>query len=352
MIHSLLLFALALDAPFEFLFAPSTAENKRNSEADFLVLKDGRVMLAWTEFYTGQGSDWGAARLSAKFSKDGGKTWDGKITLQENIGQMNVMEPDLLRLKSGKILFAFCRKNNEADAAPMLRVSTDDAKTFSPPVAIPIDPSPSYTGMNNDRMIQLKSGRVVLPLWYTKDYRVDRHILTRAYYSDDEGKTWTPSRTIVDIPDSKAGAQEPGVVELKDGRIMMWIRTDKGKIHRCYSNNGGETWSVPMAMQLDSPLSPQAIKRIPKTGDLLLVWNNSPKLRTPLTAAISKDDGKTWESIKNLDATPDHTFAYTSIQFLKDRALFSYYFGSPPGSRAADGWSLKLKAVPLHWFYE
>ncbi len=309
-------------------------------------------MLAWTEFYTGAGSDWAPSRIAAKFSRDGGRTWNNKIVLQENIGTMNTMEADLLRLKSGKILFIFGRKNSEADCAPLVRWSTDDGKTFSEPKAILIDPSPSYTGLNNDRAIQLKSGRVLLPLWYTSDYRVDPHIKTRAYYSDDEGQSWKQSRTLIDIPDTRAGAQEPGVVELKDGRVMMWIRNQKGKIYRSYSSDRGESWSAPEAMELDSPLSPQSIKRIPKTGDLLLVWNNSPKLRTPLTSAISKDDGKTWTHIRNVDETQDRTFAYTSIEFWKDWVLLTYYLGPKPGGRAADGWSLKLKALPLSWLYK
>jgi Neuraminidase (sialidase) len=344
--------AQSLKEPFEFLVAPSTDENKRNSEGDIIALKDGRLMLAWTEFYTGGGSDWAPSRIGAKFSKDGGRTWGGKIVLQENIGTMNTMEADLLRLKSGKILFVFGRKNSEGDCAPMVRWSVDDGKTFTAPKAILIDPSPSYTGLNNDRAIQLKSGRILLPLWYTVDYRVDPHIKTRVYYSDDEGVSWKQSETLVDIPDTKAGAQEPGVVELKDGRVMMWIRNQKGKIYKSYSADKGVTWSTPEPMDLDSPLSPQTIKRIPKTGDLLVVWNNSPKLRTPLTAAISKDDGMTWTHVRNLDETPDRTFAYTSIEFWKDRVLLTYYFGPKPGGRAADGWSLKLKAVPVKWVYE
>src|SRR4051794_26150762 len=81
--------AADLKESFEYLVAPSTEENKRNSEADMLVTRDGRVMLAWTEFYTSEGSDWGKARISAMYSKDGGKTWKDKFTLQENIGTMN-----------------------------------------------------------------------------------------------------------------------------------------------------------------------------------------------------------------------------------------------------------------------
>lgn len=348
--------AVVLAAPpqeaFEFLVAPSTESNKRNSEADMLVMKNGRTMLAWTEFYTSEGSDWGKARIAAMYSHDGGRNWKDKFILQENIGIMNVMEPDLLRLHSGKIAFAFCRKNSEADCRPMFRLSGNEGKSFSEPKPIPIDPYPSYTGTNNDRMIQLRTGRIVLPLWYTPDYRIDKHIRTRVYYSDDEGSTWKQSKTLVDLPDSAAGAQEPGVVELKDGRLLLWMRTDKKKIFHCYSNDRGETWSPPEPMSLDSPRSPQSIKRVPSTGDLLLIWNNSPDKRFPLTAAISKDDGATWENIRNLDEDPAHTYAYTSIEFLKDRALFTYYAGPAAGVRSEPRWSLKLKAVPLNWFYQ
>ena len=92
--------------------------------------------------------------------------------------------------------------------------------------------------------------------------------------------------------------------------------------------------------------------RIPSTGDLLLVWNNSPDKRFPLTSAISKDDGKTWQHIKNLDEDPAHTYAYTSIEFLKDRALFTYYAGPQQGVRGEGRWSLNLKAAPIDWFYK
>ena len=74
------LLAAELKEPFEFLVAPSTESNKRNSEADMLVTKDGRVMLAWTEFYTSEGSDWGKARISAMYSNDGGEP--GKTSLR------------------------------------------------------------------------------------------------------------------------------------------------------------------------------------------------------------------------------------------------------------------------------
>lgn len=338
---------LAVGLLFAADFAPAVPGNMRNSEADALVLRDGRVMLAWTDF-TGDGrADWSTARLSARISVDQGETWGERFTLQENIGTMNVMEPDLLRLKSGKVLFVFLRKNSPADCAPMVRVSRDDAKTFSKPVPMAIAPSPSYTGYNHDRAIQLKSGRILMPLFFTLDYRVDPHIRSRVYYSDDEGSSWKPSETILDLPQSKAGAQEPGVVELKDGRVMLWVRTDLGRIYRAYSHDKGKTFSeLKPIPELDSPLSPQSIKRHPKSGDLILVWNNSPNKRFPLSTAVSRDEGLTWERIKVLDETPGATFAYTSIEWLRDRALLSYYVG------ANGGWSLRTRTLPLNWFYQ
>lgn len=328
-------------------FAPAVPGNMRNSEADALVLKDGRVMLAWTEF-TGDGrSDWSGARLSARVSSDQGETWGERFTLQENIGTMNVMEPDLLRLKSGKVLFLFCRKNSPADCAPMVRVSRDDARTFSPPVPMAVTPSPSYTGFNHDRAIQLRGGRILMPVFFTTDYRVDPHIRARVYYSDNEGATWKPSDTILDLPQSKAGAQEPGVIELRDGRVMAWVRSDLGRIYRAYSRDRGKTFSElhPIA-GIESPLSPQSIKRHPKTGDLILIWNNSPKQRTPLAAAVSRDEGLTWEHVRVVDDTPEATFAYTSIEWLREKVLLSYYVGQN------GGWSLRVKTLPLSWFYQ
>ena len=156
MLLSAAVWAATLSQPFEYLVAPATDTNQRNSEADMLILRDGRVLLAWIDFYGPAGTDWAQARISGRYSSDRGRTWGDKFTLQENIGTMNVMEPDLLRLKSGKVLFLFCRKNSEADCRPMVRLSSDDARTLSPAREMPITPAPSYTGFNHDRAIQLK----------------------------------------------------------------------------------------------------------------------------------------------------------------------------------------------------
>lgn len=335
-----------------YVAIPAHTSNQRNSEATILDLGPHRLLLAWTEFYTSDGRDWGPARISMMTSQDGGRTWSHKHVLQRNVGKINVMEANLLRLQDRRIFFAFARKNSPADCLPMFRISSDNGLTFSSPQAIPVDPYPSYYTINNDRVVQLRSGRILVPLAYTRDYRLDHHFLTRVYYSDNEGKSWKASKTILDVKQSSVGAEEPGVVQLSNGMVMLWVRTSTGHPYHSYSADDGITWSSLKPMSVPSPNSPQSIKRIPKTGDLLMVWNNSATIRFPLAAAISRDGGRTWQNLRNLDADIHHTYAYPSITFVKHWVFFTYYSGPPAGkSGSIPFWSLKLLRVPIQWFY-
>jgi hypothetical protein len=99
--------------------------------------------------------------------------------------------------------------------------------------------------------------------------------------------------------------------------------------------DGGETWSAPQPTDIYSPVSPASIKRIPKTGDLLLVWNDHSRVeksrrewRTPFNVAISRDEGKTWSKSKTLEDDPTGWFCYTAIHFVDDRVLLGHCAGA------------------------
>ncbi len=70
---------------------------------------------------------------------------------------------------------------------------------------------------------------------------------------------------------------EPEVIELIDGRVMMIVRTQLGYIANSYSSDGGDTWSEPGRLSVQAPEAPATLRRIPATGDLLLIWNNTFK---------------------------------------------------------------------------
>jgi len=324
-----------ISVPANLMLSPTEA-NPRNSEGDFIALKDGRVLFVYTHFSSGAG-DYAQAHLAGRYSRDGGETWDGEDTLILPFpGGMNIMSVSLLRLHDGSIAMLYLHKVDRDECIPMFLRSTDEAETWSEPVACITDPLGYYV-VNNDRMIQLESGRLVIP--------AARHLLkgetdfqpgkATCALSDDGGKTWRMSETLLEAPeDVRSGLQEPAVLELQDGRVLMLIRTSGGAQFRSFSGDGGETWSPVEKTALLSPVSPATVERIPGKDDLLLVWNDHTDVddtrrgkRTPLRAAISKDDGKTWHVTKTLEDLADGWYCYIAMDFVGDHVLLGYCAG-------------------------
>lgn len=311
-------------------------DNPRNSEGDFVTLKDGRILFIYSR-YTGKStSDHAPAYLASRYSSDGGKTWSKTDKLVvEREGDMNVMSVSLLRLNDGSIGLWYLKKNSETDCKPLLRISKDEGETWSDPIACITDKN-GYFVLNNNRVIQLKNGRLLMAvaLHQPENGKWTNKATLYSYYSDDNGQTWKPGAAVPNTTETIT--QEPGVIELKDGKIMMFIRASGGKQQLSYSNDKGETWSHIEESNIASPLSPASIARIPKTGDLLLVWNNNPKVekewhggvRSPLTVAISKDEGKTWQHVRNIETDPKGWYCYIAIHFTKKEVLLGYCAGT------------------------
>jgi hypothetical protein len=237
-----------------------------------------------------------------------------------------------------------------------MRISKDEAKTWSEPVLCITD-RVGYFVLNNDRVIQLDDGRLLMPvsLHQTPETKWSNRGRIWNYYSDDSGTSWTPSAEVGN-PDSVM-LQEPGVVALKDGRIMMFLRNDSGVQYVSYSKDRGETWSPAEPSNIKSPVSPASIARIPSTGDLLMAWNNNDGTkeaiagkRTPFNVAISKDEGKTWEHIQTVEDDPDGWYCYTAITFVDDHVLL----GHCAGNRAKKtGLSVtNITRLGLDWIYQ
>jgi apolipoprotein N-acyltransferase len=319
-------------------FLPASAANPRNTEGAFVTLRDGRILFAYSKF-SGGGDDGDTATIAGRYSSDGGETWlNEDITLVANEGAMNVMSASLLRLLDGRIGLFYLKKNSVSDCHPYLRYSSDEAKSWSAPVTCIREDG--YYVLNNDRVVQLRSGRLVMPvaLHPTVNGKLGSKGIAMAYLSDDSGKTWRRSRTTLqDAREDRAGFQEPGVVELRNGQLLMFIRTTLGSQYFSHSNDGGNAWGEARPSNLASPLSPASIKRIPSTGDLLAVWNDHSGVpedfkatltnggkRTPLTVAISKDDGKTWMNARSLLNDPGGWYCYTAIHFVGRDVLLAF----------------------------
>ncbi|MFV2065503.1 MAG: sialidase family protein [Pirellulales bacterium] len=320
---------------FVATLAPVGPQNPRNSEAAILPCKDGSLLLGWTEFYAGTGADHGPARISGRISTDAGRTWGDKYTLVENDGGCNVMEVNFLRLTGGDIALFYCQKNTSStDCRVMMRTSSDEGKRWG--AAKQLSPANKYTGLTNGRCIRLRTGRILLEAWEGGD--------SYCYLSDDDGQAWRESQR---VQPAAGKSYEPACIELKDGRVMMLMRTGCGGQFKSVSTDGGETWSEPVLTPLVGTAAPVSISRIPTTQHLLAIWNHNPGAgkRNPLTAAVSKDEGETWECFRNLEDASDDAWAYPAVTWIEDRALVTYF-------NYKGGLSLQLKIVPATWFCE
>lgn len=328
-------FAQETAAPPRITVAPVGDNNPRNSEAAIAVLKDGSLLLGWTEFYAGSGADHAPARICGKISKDKGRTWGEKYTLVENDGGCNVMEVNFMRLKSGALALFYCKKNSEeTDIGVMMRVSEDEGKTWG--AAKQFSPNGKYTGLTNGRSIRLRTGRILLEAWEGGD--------SFCYLTDDEGATWREGGR---IKPPTGDCWEPVCIELKDGSVMMLLRTVLGGQYKTISKDGGETWSEAALSPLTGTGSPASLSRAPGTGDIVVIWNNdkgSADSRTPLTAAISADEGVTWTHLRNVEDAPGDRWAYPAVTWVGNEALLTYF-------NYTGGLSLQLRILPETWFY-
>ncbi len=335
-----------------------TAEHPRNSEGAFVTLRDGSVLFVHTQFYGGA-SDHSAARLVARRSADGGRIWDASPrTVLENEGGANVMSVSLLRLQDGRLALFYLLKNSWLDCRPHVRFSSDEAESWSAPVRMA--DAPGYFVLNNDRVIQLRGGRLLAPVAFHRSRGenpdsnkiFDSRAIALWLTSEDAGATWseTPQWQALPVPATRTGLQEPGIVELVDGSLLSWFRTDQGVQYECRSTDRGYQWTAVAPGPMHSPASPASLKLLPD-GSLLGVWNDhsgefafEAGKRTPLVAAVSPDGGRTWPVKRLLEDDPDGWYCYTAIHLLEDAVLLAYCAGD---SKVGGLNRLRLRRLPL-----
>jgi sialidase-1 len=357
---------------FSLIVAPWTIENPRHDHAQIFPLRDGRLMLVWCEYYVsrpsglfrtaydGPGSgDEAPCRISARISKDG-RSWSGRMTLQDNLGANNVKQPNLIRCANGDIVLLFTSWNMTAQQRSVhFKRSTDDGETWSEVKQL-TPPGGAYI-LDAGRIFTHSSGRIILPIYWSPEiWTAQEKYEAFVYYSDDDAITWKTSSNRIAMP--KRGAMEPSIVERKDGSLFAILRSTVGYLYQAGSTNRGETWSEATPTKLTSPQAEPCVRRIRSTGDLLLMWCNTlpyamtlpgstayGRPRNPLACAISRDEGRTWSTPKEIENREGYDTAYPNVFFRGDEALITFYQASASGSRDTE---LHLRIYPVKWFYE
>ena len=346
---------------------PPKADNPRNSEGAFLDLKDSRILFVYSRFNGNTAEDNAPACLAAVESRDGGETWSEEriIVTAEQDSAENIMSVSMTRMQNGAVgLFYFIRRGFDFGKLH-LRRSSDEGRTFGEPVCC--IPALGYYVTNNDRVVRLRDGRLIVPAGYHRTVQGrartqetwDSRSTAIYFYSDDDGATWRESAPCtLTVRWSRTGMQEPGVIELQNGTLYGWARTDVGMQYEMFSNDRGVTWSVPSPSRFSAPASPLSMKRDPATGNLIAVWNPTPNHiarpviskiwnggRTPLVLSVSRDDGISWEEPLVLEDDPASGYCYIALHFRGDDLLLGYCAGGNDDGGCLN--RLRIRKMPV-----
>jgi hypothetical protein len=345
---------------------PPGENNPRNSEGAFLTLKDGTIMFAYSRF---RGNHWGDdmdADIVAVYSYDNGNSFHDMKTLfrKEELGAKNIMSVSLLRLDNSQIAIFYMVRMGFHDLRAVMRTSSDEGQTFSE--AKYCLHYPGYFVTNNDRIVRLSNDRIFIPAAYHRCIGPDPIAwesfngkgVARFFYSDDGGETFyeSPDFGALNLT-TRTGLQEPGVVEIEDGHLFCYARTDLGCQYISNSYDYGMTWEPFQPSDFSSPASPLSIKRVPNTKIFAAVYNPVPTPadrpqygwgRTPLILRTSKDGCKTFGEPMVLENNPESGYCYTAIHFTDDEMLLAYCSGGPADKGCLN--RLRIRSIPISEF--
>ncbi len=322
--------------------------NPRNSEGSFLLLEDGRIAFAYSRYSGGDDNDHAACNICVVYSHDGGQSFDTEhyetLVYASDYGEQNVMSVTLRRMNNGDIGLFYLLKRPGVVSEYYLRRYKGDFSNYLGEVKCFPNLYDSYFVINNDRVLRTKEGRWLIPaaFHHTSVGRKDSPYgdgRSNVYFfvSEDDGKTWMGYWNNLRLADpySNTGLQEPGLIELPNGVLYCYARTDRALQYEAFSVDGGITWTNPQPSRFTSPDSPLLIKQNPCSGIYYAIWNPNPITpshprgeavwgRTPYVMAQSTD-GLNFSAPVFIETDPNKGYCYPALEFLDEKTMLLAY---------------------------
>jgi len=349
------------------------------------------AVLAYCEARKSDRGDWGPIDILLRRSTDGGKTFDAprkiadvpgphkknpvalaqKLANSDDVTYNNVVA--IADRQAGTVHFLFCLEYMRC----FYQRSDDDGVTFSKPVEI----TTTFEGFRKDydwkvlatgpaHGIQLKNGRLVVPIWLSTGTggHAHRPSVTSVIFSDDQGKTWQRGSIAVPNTAEFVNPNETVIAQLADGRVMLNVRSE-AKDHRrlvTTSADGATNWSTPKFQdQLLEPICMASLCRLtekPAADKNRLLFANPHNLeprpgqaekpgvsreRKNLAIKLSYDEGETWPVGRVLEPGGS---GYSDLAVLPDGTILCFFErASTDGKNYAATKYLTLARFNLDW---
>jgi len=211
-------------------------------------------------------------------------------------------------------LFYVCRYGDTwSQSRIKAKISRDQAQTWTDSDVIAFELGMMVRG----RPVVLSNGEYVLPVYLEKGSdreSVGPDSVSRFLRYDPQTHEWTPSGEIR----SDKGNIQPAIAEIAPQHLIAYCRrgggyepTTDGYVVRAESRDGGRTWTKGVDSEFPNPNAAVDFLRL-KNGHLLLIYNRSMSDRSPLSAALSVDNDKTYPYRRDfLTANEDYAYPYT-----------------------------------------
>jgi len=255
------------------VLVPAAHEGQGNP----VLFIDGRerVFLVYNTRY---GPSWEECKVHYKISEDQGQTWGPQRTLHEEFGWMVRNKP--IRLRNGDLLLPIY---DEIKWSAMVLISADEGDNWSVHGDIT-----APTGCIQPTVIQ----------------RSDSELFMLLRRGDEGGCVWTTA-----LSDQLAEGKVPDIP-----LCVIWSAT---------SSDDGRTWTETEPVNLPNPNSAIDMVQL-ENGHLLLAFNNSHRARSPLSLALSTDEGQSWEVMCNLEEDSGE-YSYPAIIQARDKEVHIVY---------------------------
>lgn len=294
--------------------------SQKSCHASTLIhLVDGKYLAAWfsgTKEGTADVAIHGAVR-----NADG--VW-GKPEQWSRIGELAHWNPVLFQPEENGEILLFFKVGYQCEYwQTWITRSADDGKNWSPAMEL-VPGAANSRGPVKNKPVLLTDGSLLAPN-SLEDNKKWRCVTDR---STDGGKTWKSSLEI-DIDrfgENDRGVIQPTLWESAPGKVHMLTRSSSERIYRSDSEDYGQTWCKLYSTGLPNNNSGIDLDRS-AVGILLLAYNPVAKNwgeRTPLTLAVSSDNGGSWENLCELENAPGE-YSYPAVIALPGKRFAGTY---------------------------